>query len=294
MAKRGLGVYGVLLGAVVALSFGSILVKLTPAPAPTIAAYRLTLATLLLAPLAWRGRAELRRLSKQELGLSVASGLSLALHFLTWISSLKYTSVASSVVLVSTSPIFVGLGSRFILKERLSPLLVSGIALSLSGGVLIGYSDLRFGGEELIGDLLALGGALFASGYFLVGRRVRQNVNLFNYIFIVYGLAGFSLVAAALAAGQPLLGHPGRAYLFMFLLALGPQLLGHSGLNWALRYTSAAMVAVATLGEPVGATILAYLILGEGLTLLQAGGGLLILVGIYLAARGAKGQGPST
>lgn len=286
-------VYGVLLGAVTILSFGSILVRLTPAPAPTIAAHRLVLATLLLAPLAWRGRTELKGLAREDLALSLASGFFLALHFLTWISSLQYTSVASSVVLVSTSPIFVGLGSHFLLKERLGLPLVLGIALSLAGGVLIGYSDFRFDRAELVGDLLALGGALFASGYLLVGRRVRRHVGLFNYIFIIYGLAGAILVAAALAAGQPLFGYPGRVYLFLFLLALGPQLLGHSGLNWALRYISAATVAVATLGEPVGAAVLAYLILGESLVPLQAGGGLLILAGIYLAARGAKGQGPS-
>ncbi|MGQ9478127.1 MAG: DMT family transporter [Candidatus Bipolaricaulia bacterium] len=288
MRKGSPGVYGVLLGAVAILSFGSILIRLTPVPAPTIAAYRLTLATLLLAPLAWRGRAELKELSRQDLALSLASGLFLALHFITWISSLKWTSVASSVVLVSTNPIFVGLGSRFLLRERLAPLLIWGIAISFIGGVLIGYSDLRFGGKELIGDLLALGGALFASGYLLLGRRVRRRIGLVNYIFVVYGLAAAVLIAIALTSGQPLFGHSGRAYLFMFLLALGPQLLGHSGLNWALRYISAAMVAVATLGEPVGATILAYLILGEGLTPLQAGGGLLILVGIYLASRAAK------
>jgi len=277
-------VYVALLLAIVFISFGAILVKLISAPALVIAAYRLTLATLLLAPFAWRESGRLKGFSKHDLALSLLSGLFLALHFIFWISSLKYTSVASSVVLVSTNPIFVGLGTRFILRERLGPLLLWGIAISILGGLLIGYNDLQFSREEFLGDLLALAGALWASAYFLVGRHVRQRVGLFNYIFTVYGLAAAALLIGVLVAHQPLLGYPQQAYLFLFFLALGPQLLGHSSLNWALRYTSAATVAVATLGEPVGSTVLAYLILGEGLTPLKLLGGLLILAGIYLAS----------
>jgi drug/metabolite transporter (DMT)-like permease len=277
--------YGVLLGAITVISFAAILIKLISAPAVVIAFFRLGLATLLLAPFAWRRRAELRQFSKYDLALSLLSGLFLALHFLAWISSLKYTSVASSVVLVTTNPIFVGLGTRFILRERLGTSLLWGIAVSVAGGLLIGYNDLRFGREELLGDLLALAGAVMASAYFLVGRHVRQRVGLFNYIFVVYGLAAVLLSIFVLATRQPLFGYPPKAYLFLFLLALGPQILGHSSLNWVLKYTSAATVAVATLGEPVGSTVLAYLILGEGLTLLKVLGGMLILAGIYLAAR---------
>ncbi|MFQ6117298.1 MAG: DMT family transporter, partial [Candidatus Bipolaricaulia bacterium] len=272
-------VYVALFLAIVFISFGAILIKLISAPALVIAAYRLTLATLLLAPFAWRKNGQLKRFSKHDLALSLLSGVFLALHFIFWISSLNYTAVASSGVLVSTNPIFVGLGTRFILRERLGPLLLWGIAISILGGLLIGAGDLRFGREEFLGDLLALGGAVWASAYFLVGRRVRQRVGLFNYIFVVYGLAAAALLMVVLVARQPLLGYPGQVYLFLFLLALGPQLLGHSSLNWVLKYTSAATVAVATLGEPVGSTVLAYLILGEGLTLLKLLGGLLILGG---------------
>ncbi len=129
-----------------------------------------------------------------------------------------------------------------------------------------------------------------ASAYFLVGRHVRQRVGLFNYIFVVYGLAAALLLVVVLAAHQPLFGYPSRAYLFLFLLALGPQLLGHSSLNWSLRYVSAATVAVAVLGEPIGSTVLAYLILDEGLTPLKVLGGALILGGIYLASRAEAGK----
>lgn len=272
-------------GAVVIISFAAIIIKLTPAPAVVIAAYRMGFAASLLLPLAWHGRTDFGRIAGRELLLSLLSGLFLALHFLAWISSLKYTSVASSVVLVTTNPIFVGLGTRFILRERLGKPLLQGIVLSVLGGLLIGYTDLQFGAEELKGDLLALFGAVMASSYFLTGRRVRQRLGLINYIFIVYGLAAAILLLIVLLTAQPLIGYPGFVYLLMFLLALGPQVLGHSTLNWALRYTSAATVAVVILGEPIGSTVLAYFILGEGITLLKALGGLLILAGIYLASR---------
>ena len=272
-------------GAVVVISFAAIIIKLTPAPAAVIAAYRMAFAALLLLPFAWRGRIDFIKIAGRELLLSLLSGLFLALHFLAWIASLKYTSVASSVVLVTTNPIFVGLGTRFILRERLGRALLWGIALSVLGGLLIGYTDLQFGAEELKGDLLALFGAVMASSYFLTGRRVRQRLGLVNYIFIVYGLAAVILMLIVLVTVQPLLGYPGVAYLLLFLLALGPQVLGHTTLNWALKYTTAATVAVAILGEPVGSTVLAYFILGEKITLLKALGGFLILAGIYLASR---------
>lgn len=277
----------VLFSAIGIVSFAAILIKLAEgAPALVIATYRLTLATLLLAPLVlFQSRRELLSLSKQEWLLSLLSGLFLSMHFFTWVSSLKYTSVASSVVLVTTNPIFVGLGSYLILKEKLHLLLIAGIGLSVTGGVLIGYGDFRVGSDVLLGDLLALTGAVMASGYFLIGRRVRQKLALLPYIFIVYGMAALILLGLSLATGQTFFSYSKDTYLWLVLLALGPQLIGHTSVNWALKYVSASMVAVAILGEPVGSTILAYLILKEGLTPLKLVGGLLILLGIYMAAR---------
>jgi len=276
----------VLFGAVGVISTASILIKLADAPALIIAAYRLGIAGLLLTPLAWTRRREaLRRLDGRDWLLSLLSGAFLSAHFLSWISSLQYTSVASSVVLVSTNPIFVGLGAAFILKERLHPLLIGGIVLSVAGGSLIGSGDFQLGGRALYGDLLALVGAIAHSGYLLIGQRVRKKTDLLTYISIVYGMAAVLLVGSALISGQAFLGYSARTYLMMVLLALGPQLLGHSSYNWALRYVPAAVVAVVILGEPVGATILASLILGEGLSWQKVLGGGLVLGGIYLAIR---------
>ena len=279
-------VYLVLFAAVGVISSASILIKLADAPALIIAAYRLAIAGLLLTPFALsRKRGQLRALSGRDRLLSLLSGAFLSLHFLTWISSLQYTSVASSVVLVATNPIFVGLGAVWIFKERLHPLLVWGILLSVAGGALIGYEDIQLGGRALYGDLLALLGAITHSGYLLLGQRVRKKTDTLTYIWLVYGMAALLLLLAVLGTRAPLAGYSGQTVLMIVLLALGPQLIGHTSYNWALRYVSAAMVAVVILGEPVGATFLAYWILGEGISWRKVVGGALVLAGIYLAVR---------
>jgi drug/metabolite transporter (DMT)-like permease len=283
-------VYLVLFAAVGVISSASILIKLADAPALIIAAYRLGIAGLLLTPFALsRKRGQLRALSGSDRLLSLLSGAFLSLHFLAWISSLQYTSVASSVVLVATNPIFVGLGSVWILKERLHPLLVGGILFSVAGGALIGSEDLRLGGMALYGDLLALLGAITHSGYLLVGQRVRRKTDTLTYIWLVYGMAALILLVAVLGTRAPLTRYSAWTVLMIVLLALGPQLIGHTSYSWALRYVSAATVAVVILGEPVGATLLAYWILGEGITWQKVLGGALVLVGISLAVR-AEGR----
>ncbi len=269
--------------AIVAVSFGAILIRLAKdVPVLSIAAWRLGISFLVLIPFSWR-KNPLKVMSRRDLLLSVASGVFLTLHFILWISSLRYTSVASSVVLVSTNPIFVALGVRFVFKESLSRTLVVATLLSGAGAALIGGGDFRISGAAFSGDLLALGGAVMASGYFLIGRRVRQRVPLSTYILTTYGTAAILLLGVALATHQRLIGFPKLTYLYLVLLALGPQLIGHSTFNWALKYLSASTVAILILGEPVASTLLAYLILGEGVTLLKGIGAAVILSGIYLS-----------
>jgi len=271
---------------IVAVSFASIFIRLAEAPSLVIAACRLTIASLILAPAALiRAKEELRTLTRGDLQLALLSGLFLGLHFATWISSLEYTSVASSVVFVSTSPIFVGLASHSLLKQRVSPQMFLGIAVSMLGGMIIGYGDLGLGARELFGDLLAIAGAVMVSGYFLVGRRLRRQLSLLSYIFLVYATAAGFLVALCLLTGHPFSGYSRQTYLMFFLLAVVPQIIGHSSFNWALAYLPATFVGVSTLGEPVGSTILAYFILSEIPTLAKIGGGVLILAGIYVSSR---------
>jgi drug/metabolite transporter (DMT)-like permease len=287
---------------VVAVSFAAILIRFAQAagmPTLPIAAWRLTLASAVLLPYAWfTRRAEMRRLLRREWILLALSGVFLGLHFATWIGSLGLTSVASSVVLVSMGPVFVGLGSWLFLRERPSLLLGLGIVLAAAGSLLISWGDLGKGQDQLLGDLLALTGAIMVAGYLMIGRKVRGHLSLTTYIALVYGVAMLTLLAIVLVSGQPMAGYRPVAYVWVLALALGPQIVGHSTLNWALRYLSATFVAIVTLTEPIGSGILAYLLLDEAITWSTAVGGALVLAGIYIASRAelasASRQTPAT
>ena len=269
---------------VLAVSTASIFIKLCDAPALIIATYRMAFASLILLPYALYKRTG-RTWGRKEIGWLILSGFFLSLHFTFWIGSLKYTSVASSVVLVTTYPIFVGIGSRLFLNERMGRYLIFGIVLSVLGSGLISYGDMAISREALMGDGLALLGAITASGYFLVGRKMRKSQDLLSYIFPVYSTAGFLLVIFSLLSQKNFFGYSWTTYLFLFLLALIPQLIGHTTINWALKYLPASMVAITYLGEPVGSTFLAYFILNEALTAWKVCGGILILTGILTALK---------
>jgi len=270
-----------------AASTAAILIRLAQVEAHSlvIAAWRLTLATLILTPIVLSTRySELRALTRREWGSALTSGLLLAIHFATWITSLAYTSVAASVVLVSTSPLFVGIASHLLLHERISRGMVVALLVVMAGGTLIGLGDLGEGSHQLWGDVLALVGAMAGAGYFLIGRRLRARLSLLVYVFPVYGTAAMILTIIVLLSGLPAIPDRPQTWLWLLLMALGPQILGHSSLNWALRYLSATYVTIATLGEPIGSTLLAWWLLGEQPSLWVAVGGALILAGIAVAS----------
>jgi drug/metabolite transporter (DMT)-like permease len=288
--------------AILAVSTASILIRFAQREAPslTIAALRLVFAAMLLAPIALtRYRAEVRAMTPQELLLGAFAGLFLAIHFATWISSLEYTSVASSVVLVSTGPLWVALVSPFFLREQLTRTALVGLGLAILGGVIIAGADAcrwdlgircigldQFEhGRSSWGNSLALLGAWAVTGYLVIGRRLRPNVPLVPYILVAYGSAALCLVIAMLAFGETPFGLQPVTYFWILLLAIVPQLIGHSTYNWALGFLPAALVAVTTLGEPIGSAALAYAMLHETPGLPVLCGGALILSGIYLAAR---------
>ncbi len=256
-------------------------------PAVAIAALRLALASIVLVPISFRqSQVEWRRLAPVDLSLGILSGVLLGLHFAFWISSLDYTSVMSSVVLVSTNPFFVALASVLILKESLRRGTVIGILIAAIGGALVGLGDLGQGGaESLQGDALALLGAIAVSGYLLIGRRLRRSLSLLPYITLVYTTAAIVLLGLAFAMRISLLGYSALGYILIILLAVGPQLIGHSSYNWALKYVSATFVTVTVLAEPIGATLLAVPLLAQIPSPEKLTGGALILIGIYFAAR---------
>ncbi len=216
------------------------------------------------------------------------------MHFWSWITSLAYTSVASSTVLVTTNPIWVGLASLLLLRERLAAAGIVGIALSIAGTALIFATDSQTAATYAapgLGNGLALVGAISASAYLLLGRALRAQLGLLSYIWLAYATAAALLWIGVAASGAAVLGFSGFAYLLLLALAIGPQLLGHTAFNWSLRHLSATFVALSILGEPVGSAVLAYFIFDEQLSPLQLAGFLLILVGIFVAARAERRRG---
>lgn len=283
----------VLIAAVGIISAAAIIIKQAQeASALVIATVRLVIASSLLIPTSLVLRRDaLSQLTMRDIAYALLSGVFLSLHFLTWISSLEYTSVASSVVLVATNPIFVGIGAVIFLNERIPRLLVIGIGVSLLGTGIIGADDFHQGGTSVLyGDLLAVMGAMTHSGYLLIGQRLRAKMDTLTYITLVYGSAAAVLLLGALATGASVSGLSSYTWLMMILLALGPQLLGHTAYNWSLKFVTATVVAVMILAEPIGAAVLAYVLLGEGVTLLKIAGGLVVLVGIYLSIRSTQNR----
>ena len=277
--------YLALIIATMAVSTGAIFARLADAPALVIAAYRVGLASLVLAPFAWlKARREIMELSKQDLKLAVMSGFFLSLHFATWISSLDYTSVANSVVLVNTNPLWVGLLTPLIAKEKIKRAAVISIVVSVIGGAIIGYGDFASGGKALLGDGLALAGSICAAVYLLLGRNLRRKLSLLAYIFICYSSAAVILWTIVLFLRLPVSGFSTTTVASFWGMALVAQIIGHSTYNWALKWLSAGLIAVSLLGEPIGSTILAYIIFDEGLTAYKFIGGGIILSAIYIAA----------
>jgi drug/metabolite transporter (DMT)-like permease len=289
--------------AILAVSTSSLFIRLaqTEAPSLAIAAWRLSIASLILVPLAWaKNRREIVQLDRKTILILIASGIFLCFHFATWISSLNYTSVTSSVVLVTTSPLWVALLSPLFLHEKLSKFTWTGLGIALVGSLIVGGSDACqvtsagfqcqgfsdfLHGQALWGNFLALVGAWCVAGYLIIGRRVRPRLSLLSYTAIVYGVAAIGLIVLAVAAHTRLAGFPPVTYLWFILLALVPQLIGHSTYNWALGYVPAAYVSIASLGEPIGSSLLALIFLNEPPTAFEIVGGALILVGIYLASK---------
>lgn len=267
---------------VLAVSFAAIFVRWSAAPALITAMYRLLFAALLTCGVIFtRGKANFKAFAVQDMVLAMGSGVFLALHFYSWFVSLELTSVASSTVLVTMQPIFVVAGEYLLFRERVTPLAMLGIAISLTGSIFIGLGGSREL-HRLYGDVLALLGALLVSVYLLIGRSLRKRVPMLEYTLVVYSTSTVVLLVLALVSNTPLHGYPAGTWLVFFLLALVPTMLGHSLFNWALKYLETSYISVNILGEPVGATVLAWLFFGEVPSVSEAVGGALILAGLYL------------
>jgi len=259
---------------------------LAEAPPLVIATYRLTIASIILIPIASiKSLRGLNKLSRRDVLLILLSSVFVALHFGLWITSLSYTSIASSVVLATSHPAFVAVVSYFLWRERLNKLAISGIVVALTGVIFINYGGFTFGSRALLGDLLALAAGFSVGAYLIIGGQLRARIDILSYLTLIYSGAAVVLLIATTISGHSFFGYSPTTYTMLILLALIPQLLGHSYLNLAVRLIPVTLVSVAILGEPVGAIILGSFILGEMPTVNELLGGLLILGGIFIVMR---------
>jgi len=267
---------------VLAVSWAAPLIRLADAPAEVIATLRLVIAAppVAIAALLWR-RAELAAVRPREVALAALAGAALAAHFLAWVASVQQTSVIASAVLVTTQPIFAALGGWILLGEPPTRGALAGVAIATVGAALLAGADLD-DASSLRGDALAVAGAVFAAAYFLAGRHLRRTWPNLAYVGVVYPMAAAVLLGVAAVRGTALTAAPTEAYLYIALLALVPQLIGHTSLNWALGSLTTVAVAIAVLGEPVGATLLAATLLDEPPTLVQTGGAVIVLAGVVV------------
>lgn len=281
----------VLLIAVLAMGWAGPIVRLSEAPAIVIAAWRLIFSLGIVVGVLLFRRSGAVRPRGREWWLGVAAGAALAAHFWTWIASVELTSVASSVALVCMQPVFVAILSATVLKEPPSRAQWLGVGVACAGALVIGWGDFGRGRAPLLGDALALLGAVLVAIYYTIGRKLRQRLDLWSYVGVVYGVAAVLLVGVALlSADAPLVGYPSREWLLFIALAALPTMLGHTGANYALAHFRAYIVNLALLGEPILATLLAW-----GLPAIREVpptqtivGGLLIVAGIVVAIIGRR------
>ena len=273
---------GVLLLGVIGVSTSALLVRFSHAPSVITAVYRLGWTVLLLLPVVLlRFREELLRVKRRDILLCALSGVCLALHFLTWFESLKWTGVAVSTVLVSTEVIFTALGFALLLKGKIPPLGVAAILLAFGGSAVLALAG---GGQKsvLYGNLLALAAAFFVALYTLIGKIQRGYLSTTIYTFLTYLSCFLTLLLMAVGSGTPLTGYGGREWLIGLGLAVLCTLMGHSLFSWCLKYLSPAYVSAVKLCEPVCAGLLAAPLFGEIPTPLQLLGGAVILGAVLL------------
>ncbi|WP_101297197.1 DMT family transporter [Halegenticoccus soli] len=285
--------------AIVAVSTSAILVRWSEAPSLIKALYRVLFTTALVAPVALaRHRGDFRRLGGRDLAVASAAGVALALHFASWFESLNWTTVAASVTLVQSQPLFVALGAWALLDERVTRRTVLGILVALVGMVAMSLGDFLSGvaleaARPLYGNGLAVVGAVMAAAYVLAGRSLRQRIALLPYVTVVYGVCTLALFGLSIARGHALVGYPAREWLLFFAMAVGPGLFGHTVINWALAHLESSVVSVSLLGEPVGSTLLALVLLGEVPTAATVIGGAVVLAGIYVTASARRIDDPA-
>lgn len=283
--KRSFSLYLLLFIGVLALSTSAIFVKLSSAPSPIIATYRMMFSTIILLPVLLFHKENLRemqRLTKKQWLLGSLAGAFLAIHYGLWFESLRFTSIASSTIFVTLQPLFAFAGGYFFFNERLKGFAFFGGLLAILGSFIVGWGDFSIGGTALFGDILALLGAVTITIYFFIGQHLRKVLSLIPYALIAYSTSSIFLLVYSLALGYPLTGYPSSDWMCFLGLAFISTILGQTIFNWLIKWINTSTISMSILGEPIGTCILAYFIFGDKITIQQFIGSVIILLGIFL------------
>ncbi|GLC90526.1 DMT family transporter [Lysinibacillus piscis] len=266
---------------VISVSLSAIFVKLVNAESGVIAFYRMLFSVLLMAPIFFMKYVqELKQLTTRDWLFSSIAGVFLAFHFILWFESLRYTSVASSTVLVTLQPLFAFIGTYFFFKEKITGKTIMAGIIAIIGSVLISWGDFQLSGTAFYGDMLALIACALITAYLLFGQDVRKRLSLVTYTMVVYGVSTITLLLYVLIKGESFGPYPAMDWIWFILLAIVPNLFGHTLFNWSIKYVSTNVVSIAILFEPIGAAVLAFFIFKEYLIATQIIGGLIVIVGI--------------
>ncbi|MCI3927220.1 DMT family transporter [Paenibacillus sp. TRM 82003] len=286
-------IWSLLFVGIVAISFSAIFVKWSAAPVSVIGMYRLALTLVGMTPFLFRYRAELRAVSRRDWLLLTLSGFMLCLHFLFWMGSLRFTTVASSTVLMTLEPILVMIGALVFFRERITRGAAAAMSVAIVGAVMIAWGDFRISGQALLGDALSVLGTLAVVVHMLLGQALRSRISSFVYSYVVFLAATLAFALYNVGAGHAFFGYASNDWLIFALMAAVPTVFGHLLFNWLLKFTGATTVSMSVLGEPVGASLLAWFLLGERLTPLQGFAGALLILGVWLFLRysGDRGHG---
>ncbi|MEH7112276.1 DMT family transporter [Neobacillus niacini] len=265
---------------IIAISFSAIFVKWSEAPASILSMYRMMFASILMLPIVWKNREEFKKISLKDWVFLFFSGLFLALHFVLWFGSLKLTTVASSTIILALQPIVSLVGGYFLFKERTTASALMTMGIAIIGAMMIGWGDLALSQDAILGDILSFLSVIAVVGYLLIGQNIVKKVSHWIYSFSVFFIATIVLTSYNLSTSVAFSGYPAKEWGIFLLLATVPT-ISHIINNWLLNYVNATTISMSILGEPVGATILAVILLGEHLASWQIAGGMLVLLGVF-------------
>ncbi|PGC29400.1 EamA family transporter [Bacillus pseudomycoides] len=266
---------------IIAISFAAVFVKMSSAPSSILSMYRLWIIVLFMLPIVWKKREEFRRIQKRDWYFLIGSGFFLALHFLLWFASLKFTTVASSTIILALQPIVSLVGGFFLFKERTTYSAIATMGIAILGVMCIGWGDLGLSGEAIFGDILSFLSVIAVVGYLFIGQTTVKKVSHWIYSFTVFAFAGIFIAIYNVVMNVPFTGYSTWDWWIFILLAIVPT-ASHMINNWLLNYVNATTISMSILGEPVGASILAFFLLGEKLNSMQVIGSVLVLCGVSI------------